>query len=365
MLQIIEDRRALHKIPEIAFDLPETMAYLRAALSGLKCTCFAPIENALCAYFDFGADYAIAFRSDADALPIAEKTGLPFASAHPGKMHACGHDGHMSILLELARRLDKKPALNKNILLIFQPSEEAGSGGAKPICDTGVLEKYNVRHVFGLHLWPSVPFGKLATRKNEMMARTSEMTIEFFGRSSHIGEAWKGHDALIAGCDFRCRLLDIDASLPDDVFRLLGIGKMESGTVRNAISAYTRMEGSLRTFSDALFDTLTGRISAAADAAAATTGCTAKAQFTGGYPAVINPPALVDAVRARCGIDLLESDRPSMIAEDFSWYQRFVPSLFFHLGMGVDTPLHSANLNLPEEILPIGASYFEQIAERF
>ena len=102
-MDIITDRRALHRIPELDRDLPETMAYLRSALENLPCKVFSPMESALCAWFDFGAKEAIAFRSDADALPIAENSGLNFASCHPGRMHACGHDGHMAILLELAR----------------------------------------------------------------------------------------------------------------------------------------------------------------------------------------------------------------------------------------------------------------------
>ena len=109
-MQIIDDRRALHQIPELDRELPGTMAYLRNSLEGLSCRVFSPMEGALCAWFDFGQSSAIAFRADADALPIHEQTGLRFASRYPGKMHACGHDGHMAILLELARRLDKKTA---------------------------------------------------------------------------------------------------------------------------------------------------------------------------------------------------------------------------------------------------------------
>ena len=103
-MQITQDRRALHRIPELDRDLPKTFAYLKHALSGLRCRVFAPMEGALCAFFDFGKETAIAFRSDADALPIGEKTGLSFSSLHPGRMHACGHDGHMAVALELARR---------------------------------------------------------------------------------------------------------------------------------------------------------------------------------------------------------------------------------------------------------------------
>ncbi len=111
-MQIIEDRRALHRIPELDRALPETMEYLKDALAGLKCRVFSPMESALCAYFDFGREKTVAFRSDADALPIQERTGAAYASVHPGRMHACGHDGHMAIALELARRIEGKPPID-------------------------------------------------------------------------------------------------------------------------------------------------------------------------------------------------------------------------------------------------------------
>lgn len=129
-MQVIQYRRALHRIPELDRDLPETLSYLRGILSPLSCTLSSPIPGALCAFFDFGRPDAIAFRSDADALPITERTGLPFASVHPGRMHACGHDGHMAMVLDLAVWLDQQTALPHNVLLLFQPAEET-TGGAR------------------------------------------------------------------------------------------------------------------------------------------------------------------------------------------------------------------------------------------
>ena len=184
-MQIFADRHALHRIPELDKELPETLAYLRGALAGLRCRVFSPTDGALCAWFDFGQEAAIAFRADIDALPIEEKTGLPYASTHPGKMHACGHDGHAAIVLELARRLSKKESLPHNVLLVFQPAEET-TGGAKDICDTGIFREYNVQAIFGLHLWPGLPAGTVASRKNELMARSCEVTVDVYGKSSHI-----------------------------------------------------------------------------------------------------------------------------------------------------------------------------------
>ena len=137
-MDIITDRRALHRIPELDRDLPETMAYLENALSGLGCRIFAPVAGVLCAWFDFGADRAIAFRSDADALPIQERSEKDYLSQHPGRMHACGHDGHMAILLELARQLSRKETLPHNVLLVFQGAEET-TGGARDLCQSGIF----------------------------------------------------------------------------------------------------------------------------------------------------------------------------------------------------------------------------------
>ena len=142
MKTLSEDRRALHRIPETGCRLPETASYLRGALAEMPCTLLAPWEDAVCAYFDLGKDETVAVRSDMDALPVTERTGLPFASAHPGRMHACGHDGHMAMVLGLARRLaagEVRP--QRNVLLIFEPAEET-TGGAAPICATGLLERY-------------------------------------------------------------------------------------------------------------------------------------------------------------------------------------------------------------------------------
>ena len=122
-MQIYTDRHALHRIPELELELPKTQAYLKESLSSLSCQVFSPFASGLCAWFDFGAEEAIAFRADLDALPISEKTGADYASTHPGIMHACGHDGHMAILLELARRLDRMKDVKHNVLLTFQPGE--------------------------------------------------------------------------------------------------------------------------------------------------------------------------------------------------------------------------------------------------
>ena len=361
-MQIFTDRHALHQIPELDRHLPETLSYLKKALTGLPCRVFSPMEGSLAAFFDFGKDAAIAFRADADALPIEEKTGAAYASRHPGNMHACGHDGHMAILLELARRLSEKDCLPHNVLLIFQPAEET-TGGARDLCETGIFGEYNVQAIFGLHLWPGLPAGGVASREQELMARSCEVTIDVYGKSAHIAKASEGIDALMAAAELYRRCVDMEAALPPNVFRLLKFGKFHSGTVRNALSAHTHMEGSLRAFQDETFDGLAEGIRKIAADVEKTYGCTVKVHFSSGYPAVMNPSDLYRRVKAVAEFDDLPA--PAMTAEDFSWYQRYVPGMFFFLGLG-DTPaLHADTFDFDESILLKGADFFEKLATDF
>lgn len=361
-MQIIEDRRALHRIPELDRDLPKTMAYLRRSLEGLGCEVFSPMEGALCAWFDFGAEKAIAFRSDADALPITERSEMPYASCHAGKMHACGHDGHMAIALELARRLSGKEGLARNVLILFQPAEET-TGGARDLCDTGIFLNYNVEAIFGLHLWPGVAAGEVYSRRNEMMSRSCEVKVQITGKSAHIAKAHEGIDAMAAGVVFYQKVRAMEQALPADIFRILSFGKFQSGTVCNAVSGETRLEGTLRAFQDEVFFSLRDGIRAIGREVGETTGCAVDIRMNDGYPAVMNPPALYDKVRAL--VDFRELAAPSMITEDFSWYQRHLPGVFFFLGTGDGPALHADNFDFPEDILLKGAGFFEKLAEAY
>jgi hippurate hydrolase len=338
------------------------MEYIKNSLIGLKCRLFSPIDSSLCAFFDFGKDDAIAFRADCDALPIFEKTGADYASTHSGAMHACGHDGHMAILLELARRLNKKEALPHNVLLIFQPAEET-IDGAKWICRSGVLESHNVKAIFGLHIWPELAAGEIFSRRDEMLARSCEVKVDIYGKSAHIAKAREGIDAMAAGAEFYRKACAMEGALPKKVFRLLKFGKFESGTVCNAISGHTHMEGSLRAFQDEIFYSMRAGLVTIAKEIERGTGCTVTVDMNDGYPAVMNPAPLYDKVK-KC-VSFHEMEEPSMIAEDFAWYQKYVPGVFFFLGAGDVPALHADDFNFDESILVKGADFFEALAEHF
>lgn len=349
--RLSEDRRALHRIPEVDWALPKTAAYLRTRLNALPCEVFSPCGDAVCAYFDFGTAETIAVRSDMDALPVTEATGLSFASEHVGKMHACGHDGHMAMVLGLADWLAEHRAA-RNVLLIFEPAEET-SGGAKAICDTGILEKYHVTSVYGMHLWPKLPQGTVGSRAGGMMARSAQLDVEIVGRSVHIAQWREGADALFAATEFLWRAYESVRNVPC----LLRFGKLVSGTVNNAVSDRSVLEGSLRCFGDAEFDRLRNGLEDIARAVEAETGCRITLSCTDGYYAVTNDARLLASARERFPIVEVE---PTLITEDFSEYQRRVPGVFFLLGTGGEA-LHSPKFDFDERVLELGLALLEAI----
>ena len=246
--------------------------------------------------------------------------------------------------------------------MIFQPAEET-TGGAKDLCQSGVFEQYNVTCLFGLHLWPALPAGVVASRKKEMMSRSCEVSVTITGRSSHIAKAEEGLDALAAGVEFYRRAVALEKELSPDIYRLLKFGRMESGTVRNAVSGKTVLLGSLRAFQDEVFFGLQDGLRAIGRDIEKETGCTVDVHANDGYPAVWNPDELFDRVR-NAGVDFELLDKPVMISEDFSWYQRHLPALFFFLGCGPAPALHADDFTFDESILTVGADFWKEIAAK-
>lgn len=351
---LVTDRRNLHQIPELDFDLPLTLDYVRARLTDLRGTVFEPAPASLCIYFDAGADTTIAYRADMDALPVTEATGQPYASRHPGRMHACGHDGHMAMLLGLCDHVSENlESLRHNVLAIFQPAEET-VGGARPICETGVMQEYGVDAVFGLHMWPGFPPGQIVSRPGELMARSCEVTVDIEGKSVHIAKASTGADALYAAALLVDEVHRLTEEMPPGEHHLLNFGLLRSGEVRNAISGYSHLEGTLRAFSDEVFDHLVTGLQHAAKASEEATGCTVNIHMTDGYPAVVNDAALFAAVQEHVAEPVEILSEPQMTGEDFSFYQREAPGVFFFVGTGRADALHSPTFDMDEAALSGG-----------
>lgn len=240
-------RRDLHRIPELDFDLPQTIAYIEGVLAPLACEVTHPCPSCVCAFFDagVGAAHATAIRADMDALPIAEATGAAFASTHPGKMHACGHDGHMAMALAAATYVDRtireQPgAIRRNVLFVFQPAEET-TGGAKTVCESGVFERYGADRIFGFHVWPDLPAGTLASCSGPLLARSSETHIHIHGTSIHIAKTYgvpvgESHDAALAAAKFLVAERELMDELGTDEPCIGKFGLLQAGTVCNAVA---------------------------------------------------------------------------------------------------------------------------------
>lgn len=360
---VVAYRRDLHRIPEIHNVLPETDAYVSRVLAPLPCQVSEPIRGSVCAWFDAGRPDTVAFRADLDALPVEENTGLPFASRYPGRMHACGHDGHTALMLSLAEYAGAHlRELPRNVLFLFQPAEET-TGGAKQLCETGILERRRVRRIFALHLWPGLPEGTVWSRPGPLMARSSEVTVTVEGRSVHISRCSEGRDALTAGVACLRRSYAMIDQLPPEEPRVLRFGRMVSGTVRNAVSGHTELEGSLRTYSEDTFRFCKKRLEEICRSVAEETGCAVRLHLSEGYPAVWNHEELYGDIAGALGGDAPRTlELPALAADDFSFYQQNVPGVYFFLGTGETPALHAPDFSFDDEaVLPKGEAFLQKL----
>lgn len=353
-----EHRRALHLIPELGYQEKKTKEYVLSVLQKLNCEIIEIMDTGVCAFFYRDRENTIAFRADMDALPIQEETGLPFSSTHEGKMHACGHDGHMAMLLGFAEELSelKDDEFKNNVLLVFQPSEET-IGGAKPICESGIFEKTKTKAIFGTHLYPFLTKGAIGSRPNEFMACASEATIVVHGKSTHAAESDKGIDPIEISAELLCRLYKMEREeIEASQYRILKFGKMIGGTVRNIIPETATLEGSYRSFYPEIFDFMIRRTNEICAELEARFGCHIEFKHTEGYPPLINDEAMFNVLKKTVAtkFQFVQFDKPFMIAEDFSFYCNKMPGCFMYLGTGTGIALHNCHFDFDESILQNG-----------
>ena len=364
-------RRDLHKIPELGLKEYKTSAYIREKLTSFGITELETwLETGVVAVIrGKGKKEAVTFRADMDALPVTEQTGCDFTSEHVGCMHACGHDGHVTVLLGFAKYLQEhKDELENDVVLIFQPAEE-GPGGAQLLVDAGLFEKHPVRCIIGCHIFPQVPQGKVACRKGAMMARNGEGDVHIYGESAHGAQPHLGHDAVLAA---GAVITGLHTILSRNVSPLdsgvLTFGAIHGGEACNIIAKEVKLEGTMRAFSDEAYETMTKRVQEVASGIAAGYGCKGEAVFRHMYRVVDNDPKLVELLQEVAG-DAYEETPPYMLAEDFSLYLQKVPGMFFFLGSGNEEKgyihsLHSAQFQFDEEILALGVETYAKLLKK-
>lgn len=362
-------RRALHRIPESGYAEEKTRAYILEELGKLspdQVRTFARTGVRAVFRAKGKASRCVAFRADMDALHIGERSGCAFASEHPGMMHACGHDGHMANLLTLARYIaDARDALGCDVVLLFQPAEET-VGGAKRMIDEGALENPHVDEVYGMHLMPDVPLGKIGTCAGPLMASTTELDIDLTGRSAHGAMPHLGVDTVAAAAHLYTLLQTMVARTVDPCKNaLITIGRMEAGAQRNVLAATAHMEGIIRTLSNQVYEDLHRRILECVRATETAFGVTGTISERVFYPCVENDAEKNAHIEAILG-DSLVPLSPRMIAEDFAYYQLERPGVFVFCGcmdQAHSAPLHSDAFDFDERALLYALELFVQLID--
>lgn len=371
MNRLTSYRRTLHQIPEIAFKEFKTHAFLVSTLHDIGFKTRTYLETDVIVYIDRQATKTIAFRSDIDGLPQEEKTHVAFKSKHDGRMHACGHDGHMSMLLEFAHYLKEHlDELTVNVLLIFQPAEEQ-IGGAKKLIDAGLFKDYPVDAIFGIHVYPNLNEGLITSKPGYFMAQANELTIQIKGKSSHGAMPELGIDANHIASLFLTTVYDRIQKLNETMRVICTFGKLHGGTVKNIISEFATLEGTMRTYTKSEYDSVQRILNETKDTLEKKYGCAIVVHIHDGYPPVNNDNQLFETFKKAIDLSIFEEmPEPLLIAEDFSFYQQEVPGVFFFIGTrnedkGLIHGLHSSQFNLDEHALLTGVQAYKDILNHF
>lgn len=363
--KICQWRRYLHTIPEIGFQEKKTSAYLFAELTKMGYDPIFVTETGIIVFLDFGRRQTLAFRSDIDALKIKEQTNADFCSQHDGYMHACGHDGHMAALLALAYRLKDVKELKNNILLIFQPGEEI-SNGARSIIETGIFEKYHVKGIFGLHMFPDLEEGKIGCRRGPLMAQSGELDVVIHGKSAHAGKYHEGIDTIVIASQLISQYQSIVSRMTSPMQpAVIHIGKIQGGTVRNIVAEKTFFQGTVRTYDEALFNRIVAAMKGYHQGMEKAYGCQIDFSCQTFNPPVINDKGLYLQMVSLLKDDFEELEEPVMLAEDFSHYQKMIPGVFFFVGTKCKeyhSGLHTPTFQFHEKVLLKAVDLYYQLA---
>jgi hippurate hydrolase len=365
-------RRHLHTIPELGLECHQTAAFVAERLrefgvdelhEGVAKTGIVAIINGQ------GAGPTIGLRADMDALPILEETGLDYTSTHPGKMHACGHDGHTTMLLGAAKYLAETRNFAGRVALLFQPAEEAGGGG-EIMVQEGVMDRFDIAQVYALHNAPGLELGRFHTTPGPIMAAADTFTIRLKGQGGHGARPHECIDPVVAACALVQSLQTIVSRNTDPKAQLvISTTQIHTGATDNVIPEEVYINGTVRTFDKEVQAMVVRRMQAIVDGHAVSYDLTAELDFEYGYPPTINDTAktgfaveVADEVAGSAGVEAHFA--PVMGAEDFSYMLEVRPGAYLLLGQGDGAGVHHPKYNFNDEIAPIGASFFARLVER-
>ncbi len=365
-------RKQLHARPELAFDCHETAAYVAARLReiGVDEIHEGVATSGIVAIIEGqGPGPVVGLRADMDALPITEETGAAYASETPGKMHACGHDGHTAMLLGAAAYLAETRAFRGKVALIFQPAEEDG-GGAGVMVDEGIMDRFDIAEVYALHNVPGLDLGRVLTTPGPIMAAVDEFHVHVEGRGGHGAMPHETLDPIPAAVSIVQAMQTIVSrnhhALGDLV---VSVTQIHAGTANNVIPGTAYINGTVRTFDPAVQAMVMRRMEEIVAGQGASFGVTARLTYEVGYPATINDAAragfAAEVAAEVVGEGLVDGHAGrEMGAEDFAYMLEARPGAYLFLGAGPGAGLHHPKFDFNDEILPIGASLLARLAER-
>ncbi|MBP1844370.1 hippurate hydrolase [Rhizobium petrolearium] len=370
--KLIEWRRQLHEYPETAFEEHRTAAFIAEKLRDAGLEVYEGIgRTGVVGVLRNGEGPSVALRADIDALDIAEATGLPYASKVPGKMHACGHDGHTAMLLGAARLMAANPPRG-TVVFIFQPAEE-NHGGAQVMIEDGLFDRFPADRVFGMHNWPGLPVGTFAIHPGPMMAAQDNFELKIIGKGAHAGMPHQGIDPiLVAGQINTAWQAIVSRTLSPADAAVISITQIHAGDTWNIIPDTVLIRGTARSLTPEVRDRLEAEMAHRARLVAETFGARAELDYQRRYPATINTEAETDIARAAAQTVSNEGfvyhDMPaSMGAEDFSFMLRKKPGAYIWIGNGsadCGRNLHSPGYDFNDEALTLGVHYWMQVAHR-
>ena len=366
--EVTKYRRDLHQIPEVGFKEFKTQKYIMNTLKNMGYSPNTICETGVYVYIPGIKKECIAFRADIDALAIQEENNCTFSSKHSGFMHACGHDGHTAALLAFAKYLTTKAEQNYSILLIFQPAEE-GPGGAKFICETGILEKFHVKEIYSFHLFPDLEEGTISTKAGPFFAQATEFDCKVVGKGGHGGMPQKTNDPLIPFT----KIIDsyqsiISRNLSPFNAGVITVGKISGGTARNIISNSIDFYGTIRAYSQEDTELIIKRMKEIHNGIEIAFDIKVIDEFRVLYPPVINDNILYNNfLKISQDFNFIQGETLAL-AEDFAFYQEKVPGIFFLLGtrnkeQNFISPLHSSSFNFDEKVLLEGVKLFAKLLE--
>lgn len=365
-------RRHLHETPELMYDLPETAAFVAKQLTAFGCDEVVTglgRTGVVGVIKGRGEGRAIGLRADMDALPITEITGAPYASKRPGLMHACGHDGHTTMLLGAARHLAETRAFAGTAIVIFQPAEEGGAGG-KAMVDDGLMERFGIEEVFGMHNLPGLPLGRFALRDGPIMASADHVEITVEGKGSHAAKPNEGVDVVLAGAAIVTALQQVVSRNLDPLSSgVVSITMFHAGEADNVLPPRAELTGTLRSLGAHIRQQLRDRVREIAETVGAAYGAKVTVKLVEGYPATVNHSAqaafareVAEEIAGAANVD--GAAPPLMAAEDFAYMLEARPGAYVFIGNGESAGLHHPAYDFADEALPLGASYWVRLVER-